>query len=221
MKLITENIEDVEYITEGSGTTKNHFIQGIFLEGNVKNRNGRVYPEHVLDKEAGRYIKEMIGAKRAFGELGHPAGPSVNLDRVSHIITEMSKDGGNYLGKAKLTDTPMGNIARGLLESGGKIGVSSRGLGSLKTIKDGIMEVQDDYRLATVDIVHDPSAPSAFVEGILENVEWLFDPIKDQWIAEELDNIQKSVRKMSKREMEEQTLSLFENYMKLLTVKNV
>ena len=221
MKLITENIEDVEYITEGSGTSKNHFIQGIFLEGNVKNRNGRVYPEHVLDKEAGRYIKEMIGAKRAFGELGHPSGPSVNLDRVSHIITEMSKDGGNYLGKAKLTDTPMGNIARGLLESGGKIGVSSRGLGSLKTIKDGIMEVQDDYRLATVDIVHDPSAPSAFVEGILENVEWLFDPIKDQWIAEELDNIQKSVRKMSKREMEEQTLSLFENYMKLLTVKNV
>ena len=221
MKLITENIEDVEYITEGSGTAKNHFIQGIFLEGNVKNRNGRVYPEHVLDKEAGRYIKEMIGAKRAFGELGHPAGPSVNLDRVSHIITEMSKDGGNYLGKAKLTDTPMGNIARGLLESGGKIGVSSRGLGSLKTIKDGIMEVQDDYRLATVDIVHDPSAPSAFVEGILENVEWLFDPIKDQWIAEELDNIQKSVRKMSKREMEEQTLSLFENYMKILTVKNV
>ena len=213
MLLITELHEEIECITEATESgKKNHFIRGIFLEGNIKNRNGRRYPINILDKEASRYIKEMVQTNRAFGELSHPTGPQINLDRVSHIITELTKDGNNYIGKAKITDTPMGNTARGILESGGKLGVSSRGMGSLKATNEGIMEVQDDYRIATAaDIVADPSAPNAFVEGIMEGVEFFYDPDKHIWMQENLDNYRKRINKMSSKELEEKTLAIFES----------
>jgi Prohead core protein serine protease len=221
MKLITEVFEDVEFLTEKrEDGKKDHYIKGIFLQSNVINRNKRIYPEHVMDKEVARYIKEMVNSNRAYGELGHPPTPSINLDRVSHIITELKKDGYNYVGKAKLTDTPMGHIARGLLESGGGIGVSSRGVGSLKQVGES-MEVQGDYRLATAgDIVHDPSAPKAFVEGIMENVDWIYDPAKDTWLEQRIDELKSSIKKMSMREIEERKLSIFENYLSSLATKN-
>lgn len=222
MKLITELTEEVEYLSEAKESgEKEHYIHGIFLQGNMKNRNGRIYPIHILDKEVERYTKDMVKHSRAFGELGHPAGPSINLDRVSHIITDLKKDGHNYIGKAKLTDTPMGNIAKGLLKSGGKIGVSSRGMGSLKAGKEGIMEVQDDYRIATAaDIVADPSAPHAFVEGIMEGVEWIYDPVKDTWLEEKVQTIKKKINKMSRSQIEEQKLAIFEDYMATLASRN-
>jgi hypothetical protein len=221
MKLITELFEDVEYLSEAKESgDKNHYIHGIFLQGNIKNRNGRIYPEEVLDREVNRYIKEVVDANRAYGELGHPAGPQINLDRVSHIITELKKDGANYIGKAKLTNTPMGNIAKGLLESGAKLGVSSRGMGSLKPMKEGVMEVQPDYRIATAaDIVADPSAPSAFVEGIMEGVEWIYDPVKGSWHEEKLHEIKKEVHTLSRAQLEKQKLALFEDYLASLTLK--
>ena len=161
----------------------------------------------------------MINSGRSYGELGHPTGAAINLDRVSHIVTELKREGNNFIGKAKLTETPMGNIARGLLESGGKFGVSSRGLGSLKE-ENGVMKVQPDFRLATPgDIVHDPSAPSAFVNGIMENVEWLYDPVKGEWQEQRLDEIKKSLHKMSVKQIEENALALFKNYMANLLVK--
>jgi hypothetical protein len=222
MKLITELTEDVEYLSEAKESgEKEHYIHGIFLQGNMKNRNGRIYPIHILDKEVERYMKDMVKHSRAFGELGHPAGPQINLDRVSHIIVDLKKEGHNYIGKAKLTDTPMGNIAKGLLKSGGKIGVSSRGMGSLKSGKDGIMEVQGDYRIATAaDIVADPSAPHAFVEGIMEGVEWIYDPVKDTWLEEKVNNIKQSIKKMRMSELEEQRLAIFEDYMAILASNN-
>jgi hypothetical protein len=222
MKLITELTEEVEYLSEAKESgEKEHYIHGIFLQGNLKNRNGRVYPIHILDKEVERYMREVVKHSRAFGELGHPAGPQINLDRVSHIIMDLKKDGHNYIGKAKLTDTPMGNIAKGLLKSGGKIGVSSRGMGSLKSGKDGIMEVQGDYRIATAaDIVADPSAPHAFVEGIMEGVEWIYDPVKDTWLEEKVNDIKQSIKKMRMSELEEQRLAIFEDYMAILASNN-
>jgi len=220
MKLITELTEEVEYLSEAKESgEKEHFIHGVFLQGNLKNRNGRIYPIDILSKEVDRYMKDMVKHNRAFGELGHPAGPAINLDRVSHIIVDLKRDGSNFIGKAKLTDTPMGNIAKGLLKSGGKIGVSSRGLGSLKAGKDGIMEVGPDFKLATAaDIVHDPSAPHAFVEGIMEGVEWIYDPIKDTWYEEKVDGIKKAISKMSRSQLEEQRLAIFEDYIASLTV---
>jgi len=222
MKLITELTEDVEYLSEAKESgEKEHYIHGIFLQGNMKNRNGRIYPIHILDKEVERYMKDMVKHSRAFGELGHPAGPQINLDRVSHIIVDLKKEGHNYIGKAKLTDTPMGNIAKGLLKSGGKIGVSSRGMGSLKPSKDGVMEVQEDYRIATAaDIVADPSAPHAFVEGIMEGVEWIYDPVKDTWLEEKVQTIKEKINKMSRSQIEEQKLAIFEDYMAALASRN-
>jgi hypothetical protein len=175
MRLITELNEEVEYITEAKdGGVKEHYIHGVFLQADLPNRNGRIYPFPIMEKEVDRYIKEAVEKNRAYGELGHPQGPSINLDRVSHIITELKQDGKNYIGKAKLTNTPMGNIAKGLLESGAQLGVSSRGLGSLKPTKNGIMEVQNDFHLATAgDIVANPSAPDAYVRGIMEDVDWM------------------------------------------------
>lgn len=222
MKLITELVEEVEYITEDKdGGEKEHYIHGIFLQGNKKNRNGRIYPIKILDKEVKRYMKEIVKNKRAYGELGHPAGPAINLDRVSHLIIDLKKDGDNYIGKALLTDTPMGNIAKGLLKSGAKLGVSSRGLGSLKPDHSGVMQVQDDYKIATAaDIVADPSAPDAFVDGIMENVEWLYDPVHNTWHEQKLHETKKHIHKISRRELEEQKLALFEDYLASLTVKN-
>jgi Prohead core protein serine protease len=222
MKLITELFEDVQYITEAKESgDKDHYIHGIFLQANRKNRNGRIYPLDVMEKEVNRYMNEVVKNKRAYGELGHPQGPQINLDRVSHMITELKRDGDNFIGKAKITETPMGNIAKGLLKSGASLGVSSRGLGSLKPTKDGIMEVQSDFHLATAaDIVADPSAPDAFVEGIMENVEWVYNPVKGTWHEEKLDNIKKSVHKMTMDQLEESKFSIFENYISSLMFKS-
>lgn len=177
MKLITEVTEDINVITEAKEADgkKKYFIEGIFLQGAIKNRNGRCYPVEVLEKEINRYTNKYINEKRAFGELGHPSGPTINLERVSHMITEIRKDGSNFIGKAKIMETPYGNIVKNLLDDGCKIGVSSRGMGTLRE-RNGIMEVQDDFYLATAaDIVADPSAPDAFVNGIMEGVEWTWD----------------------------------------------
>lgn len=221
MKLITELVEDMEYVTEAKENgEKEHYIHGIFLQANRKNRNGRIYPMHIMENEVNRYMNEVVSNKRAYGELGHPAGPAINLDRVSHIITELKRDGDNFIGKAKITDTPMGNIARGLLKSGASLGVSSRGMGSLKPTKDGIMEVQNDFHLATAaDIVADPSAPDAFVKGIMENVEWVYDSAKGSWHQEKLHELKKELHKMSMNQIEEKQFTIFEDYLALLTLK--
>lgn len=219
MKLITELNEEVQYITEkNEDGKKSHYITGRFIVAEEKNRNGRRYPRSVLENEVQRYIREVINAKRAFGELNHPSGPTINLDRVSHIITELKQDGNYFLGKAKLTSTPMGEIARGLLESGGQLGVSTRGMGSLIE-KNGVMEVQKDFKLSTVDIVSDPSGPGCFVNGIMENVEWIYDPVKNTWMEEKLEEIKKTVRVMSKSKLEEKKMTIFENYITSLTLK--
>jgi hypothetical protein len=221
MKLITELNESVQYISESTESGKKyHFIEGVFLQADIKNRNGRVYPLDVMENEVNRYVREVVNANRAYGELGHPAGPAINLDRVSHMIVELKRDGKNIMGKARLTETPMGEIARGLLQSGAQLGVSSRGMGSLKE-SHGVMVVQSDYRIATAaDIVADPSAPNAFVQGIMENVEWIYDPVRDTWMEEKLDNTKKSIRKMSRNQIEESKLAIFENYIASLTLKN-
>ena len=218
MKLFTELVEEVSYITEAKENgKKDYFIEGIFLQAEIQNRNGRVYPMGVLENEVQRYMRETVDKGRAYGELGHPAGPSINLDRVSHIITELKRNGNNFIGKAKLTETPMGNIAKGLLKSGASLGVSSRAMGSLVPRKDGIMEVQDDFHLSTAgDIVADPSAPNAFVKGIMEGVEWVYDPVKGTYFEERLDNMKKAMHNMTTQQIEEQKFAIFENYLSSL-----
>jgi hypothetical protein len=220
--MITELTEEIEYITEAKEDgSKDHYIHGIFLQADVKNRNGRMYPMPIMEREVERYMNDVVKNNRAYGELGHPTGPQINLDRVSHMITELKKNGNNFIGKAKLTDTPMGNIAKGLLKSGANLGVSSRGMGSLKPNKLGIMEVQEDFRLATAaDIVADPSAPDAFVKGIMENVDWLYDSVKDTWIEQKLHETRKIMKKMSMDEIEQTKFGIFESYMKSLSSKN-
>lgn len=221
MKLISELTDNrVECITEAKADGgKNYFIEGIFLQGNIKNRNGRYYPVETLEREVGRYVTEIVADQRAYGELGHPEGPSINLDRISHLITELKRDGDNFIGKARIAETPMGSIAKGLLETGGKFGVSSRAMGSLKESK-GMMVVQEDLRLSTAaDIVVDPSAPNAFVKGIMENVEFFYDASKDVWYQEEIHETKKTLKKMSIREIEEQQLAIFEGFLTKLAVK--
>ena len=176
VKLFSEAVEEVEYITEAKENGgKNYKIKGIFLQADIKNRNGRVYPMEVLEKEVGRYNKKFINEKRAYGELGHPDGPTVNLERVSHMVTELYPDGKNFIGEAKIMETPMGKIVKSLMDEGGKLGVSSRGMGSLDQ-KNGANYVRDDFYLApAADIVADPSAPNVFVEGIMEGKEWVWN----------------------------------------------
>lgn len=222
MKLISELlVEEVEYISEArEDGSKDHYIHGIFLQADVPNRNGRIYPLHIMENAVDKYIKTNIEQKRAYGELGHPAGPQINLDRVSHMIVELKRDGSNYIGKAKLTDTPMGNIAKGLLKSGANLGVSSRGLGSLKPNKQGIMEVQDDFHLATAaDIVADPSAPNAFVKGVMENAEWVYDASTGDWCQEKLHETKKQMRRMSMNEIETNKFGIYESFIKSLSSK--
>ncbi len=222
MKLISELlVEEVEYISEArEDGSKDHYIHGIFLQADVPNRNGRIYPLHIMENAVDKYIKTNIEQKRAYGELGHPAGPQINLDRVSHMIVELKRDGSNYIGKAKLTDTPMGNIAKGLLKSGANLGVSSRGLGSLKPNKQGIMEVQDDFHLATAaDIVADPSAPNAFVKGVMENAEWVYDASTGDWYQEKLHETKKQMRRMSMNEIETNKFGIYESFIKSLSSK--
>ena len=176
MKLITEEISNVQIVTEGKGVNKRLYIEGVFLQGDLKNRNGRMYPMSTLEKEVSRYNESFVSKGRALGELGHPDGPTVNLDRVSHKITSLVREGSNFRGKAQILNTPMGKIASSLIEEGVRLGVSSRGIGSLKMTREGVNVVGDDFMLATAaDIVADPSAPDAFVEGIMEGKEWVWD----------------------------------------------
>ena len=197
MKLIAEEVQEVQYLSEETEDgKKNYKIKGIFLQGDIKNRNGRVYPVEVLDKEVKRYEKEFINENRAYGELGHPEGPTVNLDRVSHMVTSLKREGSNFIGEAKIMSTPMGKIVSNIMDDGGKLGVSSRGMGSLEQ-KNGANYVKNDFYLATAaDIVADPSAPQAFVEGIMEGKEWIWDNglLKEVEVAEIQEDIERGVR---------------------------
>lgn len=188
------------------------------MQGDIKNRNGRMYPAGVIAKEAARYNKNFVEKNRAFGELGHPDGPTINLDRVSHMITELRQEGSNFVGKAKVMDTPMGKVVKNLMDEGATLGVSSRGMGSLKPNKQGIMEVQNDFMLATAgDIVADPSAPDAFVRGIMEGVDWIYDVAAGSWMAqEEVDNIVVEAKKLSRTELEEQKFTMFKRFLNTL-----
>lgn len=206
MKLITEHAEDFEVAVDLNEETgkKSYFIEGVFMQGDIKNRNGRVYPSTVLENEMGRYEKEFITPKRALGELGHPNGPTINADRVSHLIVNMKREKNDFIGKAKILSTPMGEIVKNFIDEGVKIGVSTRGLGSVKALKDGTMEVQEDFHLSTVDIVTDPSAPNAFVNGIMENVEYYYDIASGNWLPHEsieqvIEEIQETVEKQVRR----------------------
>jgi hypothetical protein len=211
MKLITETIENVEVITEGKGADKKLYIEGVFLQSEIKNRNGRMYPFSVLEKEVNRYNEEYVKTSRALGELGHPDGPTVNLDRVSHRITSLTAEGNNFIGRAQIMNTPMGNIAKSLLEDGVKLGVSSRGMGSIDKREDmGV--VMDDFMLATAaDIVADPSAPDAFVNGIMEGKEWAWDNgiLKETEVAKYKRYIDSATR----RNLEERTLRVFNDFL--------
>jgi hypothetical protein len=210
MKLITEHTDDIQIITEEKDGKKAYFIEGVFMQSDIKNRNGRVYPNGVLVKEAMRYNKEFVESNRAMGELGHPEGPQLNLDRVSHIIKEMKVDGKNIWGKAKVMDTPYGKIVKNMIDEGVKFGVSSRGVGSLKTTKDGINEVQNDFNLAAVDIVADPSAPDAFVEGVMDGKDWVYE--NGNW--RQVEAIKQTIKRTSKRNLEEAKLQAFNAFLR-------
>ena len=217
MRLIKEVTEEIQYISELNEETgkKSHFIEGVFLQSNLKNRNGRMYPKEVMQKEVARYTAESIDKKRAYGELGHPDGPTVNLDRVSHMIVGLKEDGDNYIGRAKILDTPMGRIVKELIGEGASLGVSSRGLGSLKE-RNGVNEVQEDFMLATAaDIVADPSAPDAYVQGIMENKEWTF--VNGIWQEQELEKSKKLIHAASASELEAVKLEVFESFLNKLS----
>jgi hypothetical protein len=211
MRLITENIEDIKILTEEKDGKKQLYIEGVFLQSEIKNRNGRIYPFDVLNKEVQRYSEEYVKPGRALGELGHPDGPTVNLDRVSHKITSLRAEGNNFIGKARVLDTPMGKIAKNLLGEGVQLGVSSRGMGSLKE-ENGVKYVGEDFMLATAaDIVADPSAPDAFVNGIMEGKEWVWEGgiLREKQIQE----IKDSIDRASKVELEEKMLSAFDRFL--------
>ena len=216
MKLICEVNEEIKHeITEGANGKKALHIEGVFMQGDIKNKNGRMYPKEISEKEVKRYNKEYIDKNRAYGELGHPQGPTINLERVSHMITQLQPDGSNFVGKAKImTETPYGKIVESLINEGAQLGVSSRGMGSLKD-KGGVAEVQKDFYLATAaDIVADPSAPNAFVNGIMESKEWVWDNgiIREADIAD----MQNEVKRASKAELENVKLKVFENFLSKL-----
>ena len=213
MKLITEEIEQVEFIVENRNGKKNLYIEGVFLQGNIKNRNGRMYPMETLRKEVSRYNENHIKSGRALGELGHPDGPTVNLDRVSHKIVSLKESGSNYVGKAKILGTPMGKIASNLLDEGVKLGVSSRGVGSLKPTREGFSVVGEDFMLATAaDIVADPSAPDAFVSGIMEGKEWVWDGgiLREKFAEKTYRQINTLV---DQKKLDENKLDLFNNFL--------
>ena len=211
MKLITEQIESVEFVTEEKNGKKSHFIEGIFLQGNLKNRNNRVYPVHILEREVNKYVAEHIQNDRAVGELGHPDGPTVNLDRVSHKILSLKKEGDNFIGKAKLLSTPMGVIAKNLLDEGVRLGVSSRGLGTLDKREDANY-VRDDFMLATAaDIVADPSAPDAFVNGIFEGKEWVWQNgiVKESRVA----SYKRHLSRSEQRDLDTRKIAVFKDFL--------
>jgi len=214
MRLIAEEITQVEFLSEEKNGKKSHFIEGVFLQSEIKNKNGRVYPQGVLAREVAKYDEHHIQKGRALGELGHPEGPSINLDRVSHKIESLKEDGNNFVGRAKILETPMGNIAKNLLDEGVRLGVSSRGMGSLKE-KDGVNVVADDFMLATAaDIVADPSAPDAFVDGIMEGKEWVWDNgiLKESAVAQ----IKKEIDQATLINIQERKVSAFSKFLKSL-----
>lgn len=214
MKLIVEVNETLNYLTEDSDGKKSMYIEGPFLQADVVNRNKRMYESRTMAKEVSRYTENYINKNRAFGELGHPDTPSINLDRVSHIITSLRQEGSDWIGKAKILETPMGNIARSLIEGGAQIGVSSRGMGSIKNV-NGVNIVQDDFYLATAaDIVADPSAPNAFVQGIMEGKEWML--VNGVWTEQQYEEARTEIRRASSRQIEEVSLRIFENFLKSL-----
>jgi hypothetical protein len=214
MKLITETTQsEIQVLTEEKNGQKNYFIKGVFMESDTKNRNGRVYPNEIMEKEIGRYNNEYVKQNRAMGELGHPEGPTVNLERVSHIIKNLSVDGKQIVGEAKIMDTPYGKIVKNLIDEGAKLGVSSRGMGSLKE-QDGVNVVQEDFMLAAVDVVADPSAPNAFVNGIMEGKEWIWDNGVLKPVV--IENYKKIIKKTSSRRLEEQAIHLFKDFISKL-----
>ena len=218
MKLITEVYDqDIQFITEAKEDGgKNYFIEGVFMQGDIKNRNGRIYPMEILMKEVDRYNKEYIKQNRAYGELGHPQGPTINLERVSHMIKELYQDGSDVIGRAKImTETPMGKIVKNLMDEGAKLGVSSRGMGTLRQ-KNGVNEVQNDFQLATAaDIVADPSAPNAFVQGIMEGVEWIQN-VSGNWVSQYIEETQEEIRSASKKNLQEAKFKAFTKFLKQL-----
>jgi len=216
MKLISEMVDDeqIEFITEEKNGQKSHYIKGVFMQSEQKNRNGRIYPKKTLGEQVNKYINNYVNQNRAFGELGHPDGPVVNLERVSHMIKELREDGNNWVGKAKIMDTPYGKIVKNLIDEGAKLGVSSRGMGSLKNV-NGTNIVQDDFYLATAaDIVADPSAPEAFVEGVMEGKEWVWDNgiIREQ----EISRMRRELQQTNRRKLEEAKLHLFKSFLSKL-----
>ena len=216
MKLICETIESAKFITEATENGgKNYYITGTFMQGGIPNKNGRIYPVELLQREAHRYVTEKINHNRAYGELNHPAGPTINLERASHLIVSLKQEGNDFIGKAKITSTPMGMIVRNLLDDGANLGVSSRGMGSLKEVH-GLMEVQDDFHLATpADIVADPSAPNAFVNGIMEGREWVWNNgiLQEVEIKAMKERVEQSVRQ---RRSDEEIVKIFEQFIKSL-----
>jgi hypothetical protein len=216
MKLIKETVEQVKYLTEANESgKKNYFIEGIFLVGDTPNRNNRLYEMRTLRNEVARYNEEYVKSGRALGELGHPDTPTLNLERVSHMIVSLREDGNTFIGKAKILDTPYGNIVKNFIDSGVQLGVSSRGLGSLVQAREGYNVVQDDFRLATAaDIVADPSAPGAFVNGIMEGKEWLF--VEGRYLERDIDRAKRIIQKTPAKQVETVALQLFENFLRKL-----
>lgn len=214
MKLITETTQsDIQVLTEDKNGQKNYYIKGVFMESDTKNRNGRMYPGEIMEKEIGRYNTEYVKQNRAMGELGHPEGPTVNLERVSHIIKNLSVDGKQIIGEAKIMDTPYGKIVKNLIDEGAKLGVSSRGMGSLKE-QDGVNVVQEDFMLAAVDVVADPSAPNAFVNGIMEGKEWIWDNGVLKPVV--IEQYKKVIKNTPSRKLEEQAMNLFKDFISRL-----
>lgn len=219
MKLLTEWATDITYLEETENDGKHLYISGVYLQGGIKNRNGRIYPPPLLDREAARYVKEQVDRKAAYGELGHPNNPGLNADKISHLITELRKDGNNWIGKARVINEGNGKIVRGIIEAGGAVGVSSRGMGSLKEDKKmGANIVQDDFRLMVgADIVMNPSAPDAWMTAVMEEINWSFDPKTNEWVQSKFEPIKEEMKKMTVRQLGENQFRLFAKAMKLLS----
>lgn len=217
MKLITElNTENIEYLEEKTDDKKNLYLSGIFMQSEIQNKNGRIYPRGVMENAVNKYLDTKLNNKTAYGELGHPTGPKINEDRISHLITELKWNGNDVVGKAKIFDTAMGNIARSIIEGGGRLGVSSRGLGTLKPNTKGINEVQDDFFIATAaDIVTDPSAPAAMVNGIMEGVEYLYDEKNGVFFQQMVEDTKKEIHSLRKSQLDEaKMLTIFNKFIK-------
>ncbi len=213
MKLITEVVDELQYLKEEKEGKKQLYIEGIFAQAEIANRNKRIYPMSVLEGEINRYNKEAVQTNRATGELNHPAGPNINLDRVCLSIKSLIKENNNFRGKALITNTPCGKIVEGLIESGVRLGVSTRALGSLKPISEGLSEVQDDFRLIAIDCVADPSAPDAYVDALMENNEWVYNPATLTWVGKVVETQRKEVKSYSKRQLDENKIRLFEQFL--------